>query len=387
MSLFVLACFAYVSMALPDSVLGVAWPAMSVDFDQPVGALGLLLPFGVGAAVLSSAMTGRLLTWMSLGRLLTVSTVLSVAAMAGYAAAPSFWGVAAATVLLGLASGAIDSALNAYAAGRFGPRQITWMHASYGLGSVIGPAVVTLVLSTDVGWRWAYVVLAGTQAALGCAFVANSGRWAADARPADARPRGATPRASTALVLGSGVFVLQTGVEGGIGLWGYLYLTAGQGLPADVAGLVVSGYWGVMFLGRLALGPLAERVGVGPMLAGSVAGIVAGTGAMAAPGPVARAVGGLLLVALASAPVFPLLILTTADRVGGEQADRAIGVQLAAANASNLLLPGVVGLLVERSGAAVIGPALLAFALAMAAAYALLARLGRRAGGPVASPA
>ncbi|TDC27045.1 MFS transporter [Streptomyces sp. 8K308] len=374
-SLLVLSCLAYVSMALPDSVLGVAWPGMSVSLDQPIGALGLLLPFGVGAAVLSSALTGRLLSWLPLGRLLSGSTWLSVLAVVGYAVAPSFWGVVGATVLLGLASGAIDAALNAYAASRFSARQITWMHASYGLGSVVGPAVVTAVLSAELGWRLAYALVAGAQAALGCAFLLNTRRWAA-ARPRPlARPKGPAPRSGRGLVLGSVVFVLQMGVEGGIGLWGYLYLTSAQGLPADVAGLVVSGYWAVMFVGRLGLGQLAERVGIGPVLAASVAGIVAGTGAMAAPGPAPLAVGGMLLVALASAPVFPLLILTTADRVGPAQADRAVGAQMAAANGSNVLLPGTIGLLVERFDAAVIGPALLAVALAMAAAYALLARL------------
>ncbi|MFD5317169.1 MFS transporter [Streptomyces sp. NPDC127098] len=375
-SLLVLSCLAYVSMALPDSVLGVAWPAMSVSLDQPVGALGLLLPFGVGGAVLSSALTGRLLGRMALGRLLSISTWLSVLAVVGYAVAPSLWAVLLATTLLGLASGAIDGALNAYAASRFGARQITWMHASYGLGSVLGPAVVTVVISAELSWRLAYVLVAGAQAALGCAFLLNTRRWAAAKPRVPERPQGPAPRPGRGLVLGSTVFMLQMGVEGGIGLWGYLYLTSAHDLPADVAGLVVSGYWAVMFLGRLGLGQLAEQVGVGPVLAASMAGIVAGTGAMAAPGPVALAVGGMLLVALASAPVFPLLILTTSDRVGPARADRAVGVQMAAAQGSNVLLPGAIGLLIERFDAGVIGPSLLAVAVAMAAAYALLARPG-----------
>ncbi|GAA2355105.1 hypothetical protein SVIO_111120 [Streptomyces violaceusniger] len=121
MPLVVLACLAYVSMALPDSVLGIVWPSMSADFHQPVGTLGLLLVFGIAAAVLSSTMTGRILTHMHVGQLLSGSTVLSALALLGYGLAPSFWAVVAATALLGLASGALDSGLNAYAASRFGP--------------------------------------------------------------------------------------------------------------------------------------------------------------------------------------------------------------------------------------------------------------------------
>ncbi|MBL1120597.1 MFS transporter [Streptomyces sp. 110] len=386
MPLVVLACLAYVSMALPDSVLGIVWPSMSADFHQPVGTLGLLLVFGIAAAVLSSTMTGRILTHMHVGQLLSGSTVLSALALIGYGLAPSFWAVVAATVLLGLASGALDSGLNAYAASRFGPRHITWLHASYGLGAALGPATVTIALSSGVHWRWAYAVIAVAQTILACAFLRTAHRWTA--RPdqpvttAD-RPRSAARTDSDSrhagsrghvVVLSSTVFALHIGIESGTGLWGYVFLTAGRGLPPGTAGLAVSGFWATMFIGRVILGPVAERVGASRVLSCAVAGIVGGAAMMALPGPALFSLLGMLILGLAAAPVFPLLTLTTAERVGPDHADRTIGFQVAASKIGAAALPAGMGLLIQHVGVTAFGLALLVLVLIMATGYSLLVR-------------
>jgi fucose permease len=381
MPVVVLACLAYVSMALPDSVLGIAWPAMSTSFHQPLAALGLLLPFGIGAAVLSSTMTGRILDRTRIGWLLSGSTVLSAVALFGYSVAPSLWAVLAATVLLGLASGAVDSGLNAYAARRFGARDITWMHASYGLGAVIGPVTVTAALAGGLTWRWPYALIAAAQLALACAFVLTTRRWAAgpdQSRTAEytagtsSRPVGAR---RSAVAVSIAVFALHTGIEGAAGLWAYVYLTAGHGLPPGAAGLAISGYWATLCVGRVVLGVVAEHVGAARVLTCAVAGIVGGTAMMAVPGPAVVALAGLAVLGLAAAPVFPLLILTTAQRVGHDHADRTIGCQIAAGSIGAAVLPAGIGLLLQHLGGTALGPILLALALVLAAVYSLLVRL------------
>lgn len=384
MPLVVLACLAYVSMALPDSVLGVAWPSMSAGFHQPLGALGLLLAFGIAASVLSSTMTGRILSRTHIGWLLSGSTVLSAVALFGYSLAPSLWAVVAATVLLGLASGAVDSGLNAHAARRFGARQIIWMHASYGFGAVIGPAAAASALSAGVHWRWAYVVIAGTQLVLACVFVPAARYWTAredgpatTAARTDAgtRTHGQGVSDGYAVALSAVVFAVQTGIESGTGLWAYVFLTRGHGFQPGTAGLAVSGFWATMCVGRIALGPVAERLGPAAVLSGAVAGIAAGAAMMTVPGPAIVALAGMLVVGLAAAPVFPLLTLTTAARVGDDVVDRAVGYQVAASTVGGAALPSGMGLLVQHFGATALGPVVLALALVLAFGYGLLARL------------
>ncbi|MFF2851642.1 MFS transporter [Streptomyces sp. NPDC058001] len=372
MPLLVLACLAYAGIALPDSVLGIAWPSMSTEFRQPVGALGLLLPFGIGAAVLSSALTGRLLNRVRMGRLLSCATALSALGLLGHSLAPSLWAVMAATVFLGLGFGAMDSALNVYAASHFGARHINWMHASYGLGAVVGPAAITMALSAGIGWRWTYAVLAAVLLALAATF-ARAWRTPMDVPRSVAAPSSGTRWSGYMITsLSAAVFAIHLGIEGGIGLWAYVYLTDGKGLTSWSAGLAVSAYWAVLCLGRLILGSIAERTGPAPVLRASVVGMTAAAALMTIPAPTSVAVAGMLLLAVAAAPMFPLLILTTADRVPPSDTHRTIGIQIAASKLGATIFPALTGLLIQHTGPRILAPTLLTLTTLLATAFTLL---------------
>src|SRR4051812_44772567 len=164
-------------MALPDSMLGVAWPWMRLDLHQPVAAVGAVLPFGIAASVLASTATGRLLDRVGVGRLLAAGTVLSSVALALNGLARSLWVLVAAGVFLGLGSGGVDAALNVHAARRFGARGISWMPPTYAPGAPIGPLVVPAALAAGAGWRWASALVAVAQAPLASTFTATRHRW------------------------------------------------------------------------------------------------------------------------------------------------------------------------------------------------------------------
>ena len=198
-------------------------------------------------------------------------------------------------MLFGLGFGGLDAALNAHAARCFGPRQVNWIHASYGLGACLGPLLVTALLGGGLGWRWVYGAMAVQQASLALLFVLTRrawGPWSARTpaktirngpRPAPADPA-RTPVPSRAVTLAALTFAaVETGIEDGASLWGYLFLTAGRGLGRPAAGLAVAGYWATMFLGRAVLGPVAERLGPGRVLAAAVAGVPLAAAVMAAP--------------------------------------------------------------------------------------------------------
>lgn len=357
-----LTCLAYISFALPDSVLGVTWPAMRHDFHQPLAAFGLLMPFGVAANVVSSAATGRILARINLGQLLAISTVLTALALIGFATAPTFAFMFAAVILLGLGGGAIDSGLNAFAASNFTARRITWMHASYGLGAAIGPVSTAAALGAGFGWRWVYVLLAVMQGMLAMTFLRTSHRWRTSDKP---RTGGDGRTRRRVVVLSALIFAVQTGVDSGPGIWGYVFLTSGHGFSSTVAGGVVSAYWATMCVGRLILGPVAERVGTRKVLSLATLGIIAGAALMI---PEQTAIVGMILLGLAVAPMFPLLTLTTADRVSGNT-DRIIGIQVAASTVGGATLPAAIGLAMQEFGATTFAPALLILAVMTAVIY------------------
>ncbi|MGC4810761.1 MFS transporter [Micromonospora sp. DT228] len=380
-SLLLLAYLAFVSLGLPDSLLGVGWPSIRGDFDVPTDAVGLVLTAGTVGYLTSSVLAGFTLARLGVGALLAGSTLLASLALTGYALSPVLAVLVGCALLVGLGSGAVDSGLNAYAAGAFGPRHMNWLHAFFGLGVAIGPLIMTGVLSAGLSWRWGYGIVAAVQLALATAFALTVRAWqrggpdaaagaAVGAATASAVPIpiGATLRLP-AVWSGTLAFALYVAIEVSAGLWAFLLLTEGRGLSAAVAGVCVSAYWGSLFVGRVVQGVVAERLGARLVLRVSLVGMAVGAVLIAVPGPAALAVLGLVVVGFAAAPVFPLLTLTTADRVGAAHADRAIGLQVGASGIGAALVPAGLGVLISNTSVQVLGSTLVVLALALIALY------------------
>ncbi|MCO1599281.1 MFS transporter [Micromonospora sp. RHAY321] len=390
-SLLLLAYLAFVSLGLPDGLLGVGWPSIRTDFGVPTEAVGLLLTAGTVGYLTSSVLAGFTLARVGVGALLAGSTLLAGLALTGHALSPGLAVLVGCALLLGLGSGAIDSGLNAYAAGAFGPRHMNWMHAFFGLGVAIGPLIMTGALSAGLSWRWGYGIMAAAQFAVATAFALTVRAWqrgvpassdpgavvGASASPAVRVPIRATLRLP-AVWSGALAFALYVAIEVSAGLWAFLLLTEGRGLSAAVAGGCVSAYWGSLFVGRVVQGVVAERLGGALVLRVSLAGMAVGAALIAVPGPAVLAVLGLLVVGFAAAPVFPLLTLTTVDRVGAAHADRAIGLQIGAAGVGAALVPAGLGILIGNTTVQVLGSALVVLALALIGLY----ELGSRRPGP-----
>jgi fucose permease len=384
---FRLACLAYLCVALPSSTLGLLWPSIRTSFHLPVAALGLLLAIGTAATVIASAGSARLLSRFSAGPALALGTALTAVALLAEAFTPSLWLFACGMACFGLGFGAIDAAVNVYAAHHFSARQINWMHASYGAGATLGPLVATLLLSGGFSWHWVYGLFGGAQAVLALVFSMTGRAWAAPPRveaapaprPAE-RSRSAAPgkRSSpTAAVLGSLAFIaVETGIESGAGIWGYVFLIQGRGLTHDAAGVALSAYWAMMFLGRVVLGAVAGRVGPSRVLAAAVAGVSAGCALMTVPGPGLLAVAGLLVVGLAAAPIFPLFTLTTAQRVGASGTTATVSLQTGASAFGSAALPAGIGLSIGAFTARALAPQLLLLSLTMYVLFRLLSRSG-----------
>jgi fucose permease len=395
-SSFALACLAYLSVAVPSSALGLLWPSMRLSWHEPLSALGVLLIVGVTASVLASLGAGRLLSRLGAGPMVAAGSVAPAAALAVEAVAPFLWVFALGMVVFGLGFGALDTALNAHAAARFGPRQINWMHASYGLGATAGPLVVTALRTAHLGWRGTFGALAALQAVVAMALSLARRSWgqpAPEAEPDDGpEPSGpagsagpeeaaatAARRPVLAILVAAAFAAVECGIESGAGVWGYVYLTAGRGLSPELSGAAVSLYWATMFAGRAALGPLAERVGAARVLTGGVAGLIVGAALLTVPTPPGLPAAtvpltGLAVVGLAAAPIFPLLTLTTAERTGTTHATWVVSVQVAASAAGNAALPAAIGLIIGALTGAALGPSLLVLSVVLLGLYAWLTR-------------
>lgn len=379
MFLVLLSYLAFFSIALPDSMLGVAWPSMRMSFGQGLGAAGLIPPLGVAATIVSTVLTRHLVARLGIGRLLTVSTLLSAVGIVVSAASPTMSVFLVSVVLLGLSGGAIDVTLNTYAARHFGPRRINLMHASYVIGAAASPAAVTLFLQSGASWRVPYLLIACLQLLLAGVFAIGARRWQQPEQDHKIHPRmedvarqtgrrrrthprtasvsgdsdparNRRPRMEIAVVVGIAAVVVQTGIESSVALWAYSFLTLGAGIADGIAGLTASGFWLMMFVSRVVLGSFAERLGSWPTMgAGAIGLVVAAVLTAVGVSVPAAAVAGVLVFGLAAGPMYPLLVLTTRERTTSGGLDRLVAVQAAASAVGAATLPLLFGLAMSAS--------------------------------------
>ncbi|MDA8438373.1 MAG: MFS transporter [Propionibacterium sp.] len=359
MFVVVLAYLAFFSIALPPSMLGVAWPTLRLSFGVSLAAAGMIPPVGVAASLVSTTTAARVARRLGVGRLLAVGTLASGLALAGSALSVTWWQFLASVAVLGLAAGAIDATINAYAARTFGPRRINLLHACYGVGAVVSPLVVTVTLAVGGGWRTAYLIVSALLLVIGGLFTAGRRHWrpgpAPDARAAPGDGPRATAPWRAGAVLGLAAVLVQSGIESAVAIWGYTFLTQHLGVDAVVAGGLASGYWLTLVVGRLGFGWLAERIGAWPVLTTAVGLLGLAAVLVNLPFPTAG-MAAVVLFGLACAPVYPLLILTTAERTSPEVADRVVGYQAAASALGAAVVPGLVGLAIQQHTGA-FGPA------------------------------
>jgi fucose permease len=357
---------AFISLGLPDSVLGVAWPGMRASLGQDLASAGLItLVLTVGSA-LSSFVGGRVLARWGTGPVVTVSGLLTGLALLGFALSPSFALLLLLAVPLGLGAGAVDARLNQFVAAHYSARHMNWLHGCWGVGATLGPLIMASALTSATGWRQGYLWIGGVQLGLVLLFVLVLPLWqrhqaqsVASAAVSPTTPKGPAP--TLALWLAPALYLAYAAVEISIGLWAGSLLVDGRGLDAKTAALWVSCFFGAIMLGRFATGLLTLRLGNRQLVRLGIA--VASVGAAlfasnALPAPLSLA--GLVLLGLGCAPIYPCLMHETARRFEPVTAAKVISRQVGFAYVGAAIVPAALGYLATAAGLGAIMPALLA---------------------------
>jgi fucose permease len=338
--LLLLAYVAFVGLGLPDPLPGALWPVLRVDYGLPAAWLGMLLLATSLGTMAASVLAGRFIQHLGLGGVLAASVAATATSALGFALAPP-WPVLVALALLGgLGGGAVDAALNAFAAGRFAPRHLNWLHACWGLGATLGPAVATALLAAGASWRAAWLAVGLVLAALALAFLLTRARWGAPSGQASARlPALAVLRLPMAR-LQILAFFLYCGVEIGTGQWVATVMVERRGADPANASAITTLYWAALALGRVGMGFIVDRIGADRLLRWVAPAAVLGSAGFAA----GEAWVSLGLLAVALSPLYPTLMARTPARLGAAAATHAVGFQVAAATLGAGLLPALLGL-------------------------------------------
>lgn len=358
LGLILLAYIAFISLGLPDGLLGVAWPSIRANFTLRLDSLGMLLVATTAGYMTSSFLSGRILSRLGVGGTLAASCFLTGAGLLGYTLVP-YWGMMVALgVVAGLGAGAIDAGINTYIASNFGEGMMQWLHASYGIGVTLGPIIMTGGLNFFNSWRWGYTMVGVAQLTLAGCFALTISMWKQQSanQPHEQEKRltdYATPFRETlsqpAVWLSMLMFFLYTGVEASFGSWTYSLLTLSRGVAVGVAGLWAGSYWATFTLGRILAGLLTRRLGVHTLLRVGLVSALAGSALLWWNPFPAASILAVAIIGFAIAPVFPALVSATSTRVGDHHAANTIGMQIGAAGFGAAVVPGLAGVLAQRT--------------------------------------
>jgi fucose permease len=366
---------AFISLGLPDSVLGVAWPAMRLSLGAPLEAAGLIALILTSCAAISSVASGFVTRRLGTGPVVLASSLLTAIGLFGYSLSPSYAWVLVSALPLGFGGGAVDSALNGYVATHYSSRHMNWLHASWGIGATIGPLIMTGVMAGRGSWRGGYRAISGVQASLALLFFLSLGLWSrVAAKQAAASSEGEAPRSLTARgkpkVHGMKrpepwiqvtMYALYAACEFTVGIWTVSMLVESRGIAQGIAGSWISLYYGGIMVGRVLTGIVADRLGNRTMVRVGLALALAGSALLCLRGADYLVLPGLLFLGLGFAPIYPCLMHETPDRFDEKTYRSVIGFQIGAANIGGSVLPGLVGLLASATSLEAVGPCVAAF--------------------------
>ena len=380
----------FISLGLPDSLLGSAWPSMYPGFGVPVSYAGIISMIIALGTVVSSLQSDRLTRKFGTGKVTAFSVAMTAAALAGFSFSHSFEALCLWAVPYGLGAGSVDASLNNYVALHYESRHMSWLHCMWGVGAAAGPYIMGWALTGGMGWNMGYRIISVMQAVLTAVLLVSLPLWkgrteglsaelksaseetAAEEKPLSLREIVRIPGVKEVMVS----FFCYCAIEQTSGLWASSYLALFKGVPPETA----AGFAGMFFIGitigRAVSGFLTIRLTDVQMVRLGQALIVLGAVVMLLPLGRTVSLAGLITIGLGCAPVYPCLIHSTPAHFGADRSQAIIGVQMASAYVGTCLMPPVFGMIAGRVSISLLPVYLLLLLALMIMMHERLAKLG-----------
>ena len=342
----------FISLGLPDSLLGSAWPAMYPQLGVPVSYSGIVFMIISVGTIISSLQSDRLTRRLGTGRVTAFSVAMTAAALLGFSVSHEFWQLCLWAVPYGLGAGSVDASLNNYVALHYESRHMSWLHCMWGVGAAAGPYIMGRVITGGGTWNGGYRCIALIQIALTAVLLLSLPLW--KGRPQAENAAGAADAKSLSVreaVKISGVknvlicFFCYCALEQTTGLWASSYLTLYKGVPAETAASYASMFFIGITAGRALNGFAAMKLNDVQMVRMGELIIACGVAVMLLPLGAGVSLAGLVIIGLGCAPVYPCLIHATPEHFGADRSQAVIGIQMACAYVGTSLMPPLFGLI------------------------------------------
>lgn len=375
---------AFISLGLPDSLLGVAWPAMQPEIGAAFESAGLLSMVVTGGTIVSSLVSGSLIERFGTGIVTFVSCLLTASALLGFSFAPSLFWLILLAIPLGLGAGAVDSGLNNYVANHYKAHHMSWLHCFWGVGATLGPIIMSYSMGNNDAWRDGYYTVSMLQFVLVFILLLTLPLWrivAGKHQPqgmeelltrnestsgdeAAARKQG-NPLQIKGVKFTLMAFLFYCGAEMTVGLWGASFLVGTRDLPLETAAVWVSMYYGGITVGRFITGFVTLKFNNLTLIRAGQMTAIAGAILLLLPLHPYLSLIGLVVIGLGLAPIFPCLLHETPARFGRVHSSRIMGYQMAVAYTGTTILPPLFGIVAAQISIGLFPVVILLFAVMM----------------------
>ena len=373
---------AFISLGLPDAVLGAVWPVMHNEFNVPLSYAGIVSMIIALGTVFSSLKSDALNIKFGTGKITAVSVGMTAVALFGFSISTQFWQLCLWAIPYGLGAGSVDAALNNYVALHYKSRHMSWLHCFWGVGATLGPYIMGAVLTHGGIWNSGYRIISVIQIVLtailffllplwkknGAAFTQenlseeSSGKFS-EARPLTLKEIFKISGAKEIFIC----FFCYSAVEQTSGLWAASFLTICKNVQPETAAIFASLFYSGITIGRAASGFITFKLNDSQMIRLGQTIILLGVICVAIPFGKILALAGLVLIGLGCAPIYPSIIHSTPAHFGAEKSQAIIGVQMASAYIGTSFMPPLFGLIANHISIALF-PAFLGLALILMAA-------------------
>jgi len=346
---------AFISLGLPDSLLGSAWPVMQNDLSVSMSSAGIISVIISGGTIISSLLSSKLINRFGTGKITFVSVAMTAVALLGFSASSSFIWLCVMSIPLGLGAGSIDTALNNFVALHYKAKHMSWLHCFWGVGATLGPVIMSSFIAKNNGWRQGYFTISVIQFCLVFVLFITLPFWKKLEKndnevveeEQDAQKTSSLKIPGVKLVLVS--FAFYCAIESTTGLWGSSYLVNYKGLTASEAAGWISLFYGGITVGRLLTGFLTMKFNNNTLIRLGQVICIMGAICLLLPLPIYFSMIGLILIGLGCAPIFPCMIHETPERFGKTASQSIMGLQMAFAYMGNTFMPPILGFIASKT--------------------------------------
>lgn len=350
--LLALIYLSFISLGLPDGLLGAAWPSMYAELGAPVSAAGIVFIIISAGTVVSSLLSERLNLKLGPGKVTAISVAMTAAALMGFASCSSLWQLCLWAIPYGLGAGSVDACLNNYVALHYASRHMSWLHCMWGIGASAGPYIMGAVLTAGGHWSRGYQLIGIIQIVLTAVLLLSLPLWKSGSawevplkrQPLSLRQISRIPGVKAMLLS----FFCYCATEQTVGLWAGSYLVLHRGMAAELAASFAGLFYMGIALGRGLNGFFTLKFSDTQLTRAGSCIILLGIAAVLLPLGNTAALIGLSLIGLGCAPVYPSIIHATPGRFGAEHSQAVIGVLMASAYLGNCLMPPLFGLIANH---------------------------------------